>query len=224
MKKFEEWYFPDGERHLPEWMTKTNDRWMGRLAYQGKKQRAAISLVPVDKRAMALDIGAHVGLWSYYLARFFKSVHAFEPIAAHRECFVKNVPECEEGGHVHLHPYALGDETGTVGFHTEPTSSGDTYVNGKGDIPVRRLDDVAEKEGIADVGFIKLDCEGYEYFALHGGEQLMVRDRPVIIVEQKPGKAQKFGLAEQHAVDYLISLGMKLHSEMGGDFFMTWRQ
>lgn len=223
MKKKGDWFYPDHEVHLPEWIEKNHDKYMDRYAYQGKKIRAAVSLVQVEKRRTAIDVGGHVGLWSYYLAKYFHQVHAYEPIAEHRMCFVENVPDCEEGGHVHLHPYALGDENGFVGFHTEPSSSGDTYVSGKGDIPICRLDDVATKDGIVDVGFIKLDCEGYEYFALHGGEQLLLRDRPVIIVEQKKGKAQKFGLEETWAVDYLISLGMKLDREISGDFLMEWR-
>lgn len=218
MKKFGGWCFPDHEKHLPDWLAKENDHWLGRLAYQGKKIRAVLSLVPAPKSTLALDVGGHVGLWSYYLARHFKSVHAFEPIEEHRLCFRENVI----AENVQLHPYALGEESGLVGFHTEPSSSGDTYVSGRGTIPVCRLDDVAEKEGLAQVGLIKLDCEGYEYFALRGGEDLIRREQPVIIVEQKPGKAQKFGLGETDAVDYLRDLGMRLEREISGDFLMVW--
>lgn len=217
MKKFDEWMLPDHEKHLQEWMTTNNDRWMGRLSYQAKKQRAALDLLPrTGSHRVAIDIGAHVGLWSYYLAKFFLKVEAFEPILEHRLCFNENV----HAENVTLHPFALGDEEGTVGMHTEPSSSGDSYPKGKGDTPVRRLDSF----GFSTVDFIKADCEGYEYFALHGGEQLIKTCRPVIIVEQKPGKAQKYGLEETHAVDYLISLGMKLEREISGDFLMVWRR
>lgn len=218
MKKFDQWYFPDHEKHLPDWMQKKGDKWNGRLAYQGAKIRRALELCPPDRRRTAIDIGGHVGLWSYYLSSAFTNVVAYEPIDEHRACFKENVT----ADNVLLCSYALGDEEGYVGMHTEPSSSGDTYVKGKGTTPVRRLDDVGLLCAV-DVDLIKADCEGYEYFALHGAEQIIIRDRPVIVVEQKPGKAQKFGLSEQHAVEYLTALGMKLHSEIGGDFFMIWR-
>lgn len=216
MKKFENvgWYLPSHEKHLPEWMLKNNDRWEGRLAYQAKKIRKALELTPLDRRRTAVDIGAHCGLWSYYLASRFKELHAFEPIEEHRLCFRENVL----AENVTLHPYALGDEDGRVGFHTEPSSSGDTYVSGKGDIEVRRLDSF----GLSNVDLIKVDVEGWEWFALHGGEELLKSCKPTIVVEQKPNKAQKFGLEETYAVKYLQELGAKLITEISGDFFLLW--
>lgn len=218
------WSFPDHEKHLQEWMLKKNDLWDGRLAYQGAKIRRALELCRPGADAAhwrmrtAIDVGGHVGLWSYYLAARFEKVYAFEPIVEHRLCFHSNV----EAENVMLLPFALGDAEGEVGFHTEPSSSGDTYVNGKGDIPVKRLDQLAPSLGIRDVDLIKLDCEGYEYFALHGGEELVKQWKPVIVVEQKPGKAQKFGLGETQAVSYLKGLGMRLVDEIAGDYFLTW--
>lgn len=222
------WWMPDHEKHLQEWMLKKNDQWEGRLAYQGQKIRRALELASIQAKVRndgesrflrtAIDVGGHVGLWSYYLAGACHNVFAFEPIEEHRNCFKENV----DADNVMLLPFALGDAEGEVGFHTEPSSSGDTYVNGKGNIPVKRLDQLAPSLGLRDVDLIKLDCEGYEYFALHGAEELIKQWKPVIVVEQKPGKAQKFGLGETQAVSYLKGLGMRLVDEIAGDYFLTW--
>jgi len=96
-------------------------------------------------------------------------------------------------------------------------------VDGEGDIPMRRLDEVDDMDLIGPrVDFVKLDCEGYELFALRGGAQLLARSRPCVMVEQKPGRATKFGLPATGAVDYLQSLGAKLRFELSGDFCLSW--
>jgi FkbM family methyltransferase len=221
VKEFGGWQLPDHEEHLIGWMRKVNDVAEGRQRYQGKKQVAAIKWCRQFRTAV--DIGGHVGLWSYYLASKFSRVHAFEPVTAHRECFAVNVTS----ENVTLHGCALGERAGSVSMKTAPTSSGDSFVgghsmlaqvDGAGDIPMRRLDEFE----LQDVDFIKVDCEGYELFILRGAEETLRRCRPCVIVEQKPGHAQKFGLPETEAVDYLQSLGAKLRVRMSGDFILSW--
>jgi FkbM family methyltransferase len=206
-------WLPAGEAHLVEWMRNVNCRVDGKLTYQYSKLLAALS--QVRNWRTAVDVGAHCGLWSMHLVKRFAMVHAFEPVAVHRLCFTRNVPG--NAPHI-LYPCALGEKEGMVAIHTAPTSSGDSWVSGKGDIPLRRLDDF----DLDDVDFIKLDCEGYELFALRGGEKMLKRCRPCVIVEQKPGRAQKFGLAETGAVDYLMALGAKLRAETSGDYILSW--
>lgn len=220
MKQIGGIWLPDGETHLVEWMKKMNRIVDGKLTYQYHKLEAALAFV--KQWRVAIDVGAHCGLWSMHLARRFEHLHAFEPVAAHRECFLQNVyqPGIVEPERFALHPCALGAKDGSVRMETAPTSSGDTRIGGPGDIPLRRLDDVLAE--VSTVDFIKLDCEGYELFALRGGEETLKRCRPVVIVEQKPGRAQKFGLAETGAVDYLKGLGAKLRREISGDFIVSW--
>lgn len=206
-------WLPDHETHLVEWMTKKNQIVDGKLTYQLDKQNAAYSFCRQFRHA--IDIGAHCGLWSMQMAKKFSRVSAFEPVAEHRECYSANMADFEYS----LFEVALGETTGSVRMETAPTSSGDTRVGGEGDIPLWRLDDALP--GVAEIDFIKLDCEGYELFALRGGENLIRRCMPVICVEQKPGRGQRFGLPERGAVEYLESLGYRLAKEMSGDFIMV---
>ena len=214
MLKHQGIYLPDGETHLTDWMTQAGELVDGKGTYQIKKLRAAVALCKQFRTA--IDIGGHCGLWSMQLAKQFKHVHAFEPVSAHRECFVKNL---ENVANVTLHACALGKAAGSISIRTAPTSSGDSWVSGTGNIPMKRLDSF----GIFNADLIKLDVEGGELFALQGGEETLLKNKPVVIVEQKPGHAsQHFGIADTAAVDYLRDLGYRLVKEMSGDFIMVW--
>lgn len=166
----------------------------------------------VQRAHLAVDVGGHCGLWSKELVRLFDKVVAFEPLAEHRECFRLNVH-----GNYDLHACALGESDGMVRIHTTQGQSGDSWVDGEGDIPLTTLNSF-DLEG---VDFIKLDCEGYELFALRGGEKMLKRDRPVVIVEQKPGRGSKFGLSDTAAVDYLLGLGYSLKKVISGDYILA---
>lgn len=204
-------WLPDGEKHMNAWMRARNQRVDGKLTYQYHKLQAALELC--TRFGRAVDVGGHCGLWSMHLTKRFQMVDAFEPVAAHRECFERNVP----AGNCTLHPYALGKAPGRVGMRRNPESSGDTWVDGDGDYELRTLDSFE----LDRVDFIKLDCEGFELFALQGGELTLRTWWPVICVEQKPGRAQKYGLPEIGAVDWLRGLGYMLRREIGGDYLLS---
>ena len=218
MKKVDSWWFPDGEKHLPEWMANAKNRIIlnGRPSYQGKKQIACLNAVKKYKGTArtAIDVGGHIGLWSFNLAAAFERVVAFEPVEAHRACFARNV----EAANVGLKACALGKEEGSVSIYTAPTSSGDSYVNGGGEIPMKTLDSF----DLAGVDFIKIDCEGYEENVLRGAEHLLRTWKPVVCVEQKRDMAStRFGLAPLGAVKFLQTLGYGVEQEIGGDYIMV---
>lgn len=220
MKFADGWMFPDHERHLLEWLTNPKARMTinGRVAYQGRKQLRAMDFVPVDRRRVAIDVGGHCGTWSWNLAHWFEKVEAFEPVPEHRECFNVNV----NGPHavkVELHPYALGDQEGMISIVTEDGSSGNSFIKGKGTIPMKTLDSF----GFENVDFIKIDVEGAEEFVLRGGAMTIGRWHPVIIVEQKRLMAsERFGLKPLGAVKFLIDeFGYKVVAEISGDYILT---
>lgn len=218
MKFADGWWWPDHERHLLDWMTNPKARMIlnGRPAYQGKKQAAALSFVPADRRRVAIDVGGHCGTWSWNLAHWFEKVEAFEPVAEHRACFEKNVLETQV---VTLYPYALGVDEGMISIVTEDGSSGNSFIKGKGTIPMKTLDSF----GFENVDFIKIDVEGAEEFVLRGGAMTIGRWHPTIIVEQKRLMAsERFGLKPLGAVKFLIDeFGYKVVAEISGDYILT---
>lgn len=207
MKEVNGIWLPDHEEHLLHYAAQGEK---GKWTYQANKLVEALK--HVKNTRLAVDVGGHCGLWSKELIKVFDRVVAFEPVEEHRECFVKNVQ-----GNYTLFPVALGDKPAFVNMHTTKGQSGDTWVQSDGDIPVCLLDQYA----LEGVDFIKLDCEGYELFALKGAEETIKRNHPVIIVEQKPGRGKKFGLKDTAAVAYLEGLGYKLKREMAGDYILV---
>ena len=82
----------------------------------------------VSNRDVALDIGAHVGIWSMRLAQNFKRVIAFEPVPKHIECWKKNmsnfISEQSEWGNIStLETVALGHENGTATMKVPNTTN-----------------------------------------------------------------------------------------------------
>jgi FkbM family methyltransferase len=220
-------WFPAHEQHMCDWISERMRRHPeelvdGKGTYQYHKLLSAMKWVKNFR--VAVDVGAHVGLWSMHLAKRFEHVHAFEPVKLHRQCFMENVPP-PTNTNTTLYPIALGEAAGMVNIATTKGSSGDTkVVKGEGSTTLKRLDDIFD-EGSADhdkVDFVKVDCEGYEIFVLRGGAELLQRCKPCVIVEQKPGFARRFDAPETGAVSYLQEMGAVLRKEIGGDFILSW--
>lgn len=216
MKFVDGWYWPDGEQHMVEWLADPKNRLVlnDRPAYQGKKQQLALYHCAPDRRRTMIDCGAHIGLWSWNFAHWFRQIEAFEPVAEHRNCWQANMQTRQD--ECSLHPYALGDREDMVTIRVNPVSSGDSWVKGKGTVPMKTLDSF----GFEDVDFIKVDAEGYEEFILRGAEFTLKHWKPVVCVEQKRDMATKFGLKPMGAVQYLIGLGYRVVGEISGDYIL----
>jgi FkbM family methyltransferase len=202
MIAFDRWQFPDGETHLPARMRKGNLSVEGRLTYQYPLYATAVKRCAL--RRVAVDVGAHVGLLSYWMVRDFERVIAVEPVEAHRECWLVNVPHRRTD---ELHACALGAFDGSVGMETPKAgSSGGTRIGGPGPIPMRTLDSF----DLPVVDLLKIDCEGYEADVLTGARATIARCRPVVCVEQRPALVTGFGHGALDAVTWLKHLGAAL--------------
>lgn len=211
-------WLPDGEHHFVEWIDRSPLR-NGRGTYQINKLDEAMRWV--KKFDFAVDVGAHVGLWTMHLAMLFKTVHSFEPMLNLRACFEKNISD-EHRGRVQLHAEALGNQKKQVTMQYVSDHSGNSRIDKNGDTPgviMTTLDSMKFQA----LDFLKLDCEGYEQFVLRGGVKTLLRFKPCIVVEQKPNQAQRYNLTERGAVDYLVTeLGAVLRRSMNGDFILSW--
>lgn len=205
MKLVRTWWLPDQEQHLDEWIQREGD-------YQTPHR--ANALKHVKNWDVAVDIGAHVGLWSREFTEKFGHVFAFEPVAEHRDCYVKNMTK----DNYTLYPYALGENEGSVKMQEEEHSTGGTHVAPgiQGDIPMRTLDSFA----IPKIDFMKLDCEAYEIYVLMGARETLLRCKPVICIEQK--NQPYFGNPRYIASEYLMSLGAKPISRFKDDCVFAW--
>ena len=187
----------------------------GGFSYQNHKFMEALRYVQPGRTRRAVDVGAHCGLWTIQMGRFFDEVECFEPLGEHVECWEKN---CERKLSLHLHQCALSDHIGWSGITVVPGFSGRSYLHGDGAVLLRTLDSY----DFDNVDFLKVDVEGHEYFVLKGAEKTLLRCKPVMVVEQKPGHAARFGLGDTYAVDYLEKLGATRKAEIAGDYIFSW--
>lgn len=202
-------WLPDSDAHFERMMRKAGRQFHGdRLVgvYQKEKLNAAVKRT--KKRRVAIDIGAHVGFWSMWLAQCFRQVEAFEPVAEHADCFVRNVRDAN----VTLHRCAVGNRCGLVTMKPDPVNTGRARVSrvGAGDVPMVRLDDAH----LEKVDFIKIDVEGFESAVIAGAIETLMSSRPVVIIEQNE---------RPYAVGALLELGMRVAHRVGDDWIMDWK-
>jgi FkbM family methyltransferase len=206
------WVLPASDRHFPKYLS-TAPKVEGRRMYQGQHIQQSVQLCA--SRRTALDVGGHVGFWSYYLASAFAKVHAFEPNELFAQCFERNV----RARNVSLHRVALGDAERMIALEVDPENTGATHVRpgAEGAIPMRRLDHFA----FDDVDFIKIDVEGFELQVLEGARETLARCRPVVIVEQKEF-AGRYGTQQYAAAEFLQSLGAVVLAQVVKDLILGW--
>ena len=218
MKVWEGLYLPEGETHLVDWMKAVKQYVDGKPTYQYSKYAECLNII--DNKRTAIDVGGNLGLWSRVMCLDFTNVNAFEPVTDYCEYFKKNAPDAI------LHNVALSDEEMVITMACATDGScGDTapQVSKRKEKALQDVTTVLlDSYGFTEVDFIKIDCEGYELHVLRGAEQTIMDNKPVIIVEQKPGKGKKYGYADDAAVKYLKSLGMKVHQIISGDYIMRW--
>lgn len=107
----------------------------------------------VEKGDVVMDVGAHVGAFSYYIAdREPSRIIAFEPSKVRFETLKKNLSNFDAT----LINKAIGDFNGTIPDGLEF----DTMVE---DFNSMTFDRVIEKLDLQKIDFLKLDCEGGEY-------------------------------------------------------------
>lgn len=136
----------------------------------------------LDHARTAVDVGAWWGPWTASLAARCPQVHSFEPQPQLASQLRSWVPP-----HVVVHENAVSDSDtelvlsrpdarpGTDGLATLRTGGGPDQVQ----VQVRTIDGC----DLDNVGFIKIDVEGFELAALRGAEQTLLRDWPRLMIE-----------------------------------------
>ena len=170
---------------LPQWV----NNWREARYYlrHGEVELRLLDLLcPRDKES--IDVGAHDGCYVHFLRKWSRRVYAFEPIP-----WLATSLEVKFPSKVVVERVALSKSEGTAVLHMPKidgqviegcSTLSDTAASvypGSEDIvvPVRVLDAIYS----GDVGFMKIDVEGYEQDVLEGAQRTIDRCRPNMIVE-----------------------------------------
>ncbi len=161
------------------------DEYVGRSVhnygeYNPDETEMILSLATPGK--LCIDIGANIGCISMALLRSGFSVRAFEP-----QPEVYKLLEMNLVGGV-AYNVALGRESGTAEmpkvYYSTKGNFGGLGIGGKSmygsyTVPVEALDSYS----FSNVGFIKIDVEGYEEEVLRGAVETITRDKPILYIE-----------------------------------------
>lgn len=137
------------------------------------------------------DVGGSIGLYAVAVGRHCRSsqgiVRTFEPFPANLERLRQNLTLNDlTEDQVKVHPTALNNEQGTlrVALVADGLPGNAKVVHQGGvEVPVRTLDSIWIENGREDVGFIKIDTEGYDGQVLLGAVSLLTECRPNLLVE-----------------------------------------
>lgn len=212
MQRVNDWWLPDGDIHFRTLLERKGN-------YIEEHVRKALEFV--ERWGTAVDVGAHIGLCSKILAEKFKMVYAFEPAQDTFECLWENLGIC---WNMDFFQVALGASEGTVHMEddtSKPTRIGNTgsrFVQEGGYIRMCTLDSWK----LQDVGFLKIDVEGYELRVLQGAQETLLRCNPVVMIEVGKSPQERYGLEVEEPVRFLESLGMKEALRLKPDWIFTW--
>jgi FkbM family methyltransferase len=161
-----------------------------------------------SRPGVAVDVGAHRGLYTYYLARLCTVVYAFEPIPA-----LARRLRLATGPRVHVEEVALSQHRakqqirwpeGNFSWSTIEAANRLELAEGSilsAEVESRPLDEYR----LAGVTFVKIDVEGHECEVIAGATGTLRDCRPNLIVEvedrHRPGAVAAVA-AQLGALDY----------------------
>lgn len=176
------------DEHQAKWVLQT-----GRLDHDWFTLEILQSFLP---HGNIIDIGANIGTHTIFYERvagfYGCHVHAFEANPVSFKCLDHNCKKAIK------YPIALGDSASLLTLHSS-SNLGSVYVshdpsydtinmdnpniNDRVVVPCQSLDSFL----FDDVGYIKIDVEGFEEFVLKGARETIMKSRPMIWIEMSPG-------------------------------------
>lgn len=159
------------------------DEYIGRSLYNyGEYGPDETEMILGLASGVCLDIGANIGVISQALLSNGYEVKAFEPQPEIFELLSENCPSAT------LFNTAVGSEAGMAKMPKVQYSAkgnfgglgiGDTSIYGSIDVPVVTIDSYH----FPNIGFVKIDVEGYEIEVLRGMTDTITRCKPILYIE-----------------------------------------
>jgi FkbM family methyltransferase len=185
--------------------------------------RACKAACSSDK--VAIDVGANVGIFSLFLAQQgFNRVLAFEPVPFNAAAFEANLDRNSPlASRVELIREAVGETAGSIRFATSrqsPQTCGiarDGQADNTIEVAITTLDRACTERSIEQIGFLKIDVEGFERTVLAGAADLL-RRRAIryIFMEVIHVAWQNVGYSPADIYDLLAGHGMQPTRTRGG--------
>ena len=139
----------------------------------------------LEENDVFFDVGANVGLHSYYVAMHIPSakIYAFEPLTENVE-YIRQTIKNNNLLAIELIESAVSDKNGETSFDVNTDNSRGNITNTPTGLKVSLITlDQFCKENRVNPSLLKIDVEGAEGDVLKGSENLIASCRPTFIVE-----------------------------------------
>jgi FkbM family methyltransferase len=180
----------------------------------------------LEKGAIFWDVGANVGLYSVYAAKYKQcSVFAFEPSVFNLEALARNIFNNQLQARVTIVPVALSDKAGANLFRMTSTEWGgalstfqESYGQDGKDMTAcfeYRVCGVTIDEAVTSLGiplpqYIKMDVDGIEHLILAGGAKVLTQVKGILIEIN-----DTFPEQSECAIRLLEGAGLSLYKKCG---------
>ncbi|HIA06024.1 MAG TPA: FkbM family methyltransferase [Flavobacteriales bacterium] len=186
------------------------------LYYHGSYELGTLDLISkcLKPGDTFIDVGANIGLFSIYLSKNCPGINicAFEPLESTFTILEQNI-EINQCANIKTFPYALGitNDTGKITENLELSRGSASMVGAETSgryeqmVHVQTLNDFVVKEGVDNIGLLKIDVEGWEQQVLLGaGDLLGKRDAPIWVVEHNNTQKTEGAIPEE-VYEYILA-------------------
>jgi FkbM family methyltransferase len=165
--------------------------WTGE--YEGKSMDLILPLI--DNKKNMMDIGGNVGYWSINMKSINKNkLYVFEPVTSNYNRIKEHLKINNLENNTFVYNLGLSDKNFYAGFcktEIDQKNNAQTFnaalsEGSSKDCEVQILDDIVQKQKITNIGFIKIDVEGYELKVFNGAKEFLAQNRPIIYGEFTP--------------------------------------
>lgn len=183
------------------------------------------------------DVGANVGLYTgMALATpgFSGSILCVEPDAESRRFLEETIRANRPAGKspaVAVCPCAASDRAETVSFFRNPENHGDNRLyaeptlQASGQVETETLDSLCAKNGVVNIGFLKIDVQGAEGRVIAGARHILMASPAVILMtEFWPYGLKRCGTDPAEYLASLDAMGFALHDSSGRPLEQSERQ
>lgn len=177
---------------------------------------AILQALPHSSGAAFWDIGANIGLYSWYCANERPDFHiiSFEPDTRNLECLRRTSAAWKLETH-QIVPSAVAERVGRTTFFTDEISRATGTLEPAAEafnathygavprgveVETVSLDHLIA-EGWAPPLIVKIDVEGAELRVLRGGQRLFAHQRPILLLEIFGDRPQTFALLQEFGYD-----------------------
>lgn len=123
----------------------------------------------------AIDVGAHIGLFSSKMVNDFNHVYSFEPMF--HDCLKENVLT----DNITIYELGLSNRQTTYRFKVKESHTGMSKIDPSGSHIIEC--DVLDNYDFKEVDLIKIDTENHEKYVLQGAVNFFENNSPIIIIE-----------------------------------------